>query len=64
MNPQIRDLFKEAYTHFNNGQYFTQELLADKFAELIGREVLAMVNRHGNIKSRVVKEYFGITDQT
>lgn len=32
------------------------------FAELIGKEVLTLQNRHGNIKPRVIKEFFGVDE--
>lgn len=31
-----------------------------KFAMLLGQKVLTLQNRHGNIKPRRVKEYFGL----
>ena len=35
MNERTKQLFQEAYSHFGHGKYFTQELLAEKFAELM-----------------------------
>jgi hypothetical protein len=35
MNERIRELLQEAYTHFGHGKYRTNELVAEKFAELM-----------------------------
>lgn len=59
MNNRIKELIVETGNSFNTtGSYYTQELWAMKFAELIGKEVLTLQNRHGNIKPRVIKEFF------
>jgi len=64
MNPKrVKCLMDKAYEPFKKqGSYFTQELLLAEFARLIGEEVLTLQNRHGNIKPRVVKAYFGVED--
>lgn len=36
-----------------------QEIFAEKFAEVIGRDMLKLANRHGNIKNHSINEYFG-----
>ena len=50
MNERIKELFQEAYSHFNkNGTYFTQELLAQKFAELVVRDCIDQIRKRKEI---------------
>lgn len=45
MNERIKELMAEARTPFNKtGSYFTQELLMEKFAELIVAECISVMN--------------------
>jgi hypothetical protein len=65
MNERIKELLAELdidlYT--DEGVMMTKILVRPKdlrqFAELIGRDMLKLVNRHGNIKNHSINEYFG-----
>ena len=59
MNERIFELFKQTALHRND--HTTEQRLyeVDKFAELIGRDMLKLANRHGNIKKHSINEYFG-----
>jgi hypothetical protein len=46
----------------NRGQKSADAMCAKKFVELLGLETLKLANRHGNIKPREVKKYFGIEE--
>ena len=63
MNERIKELAEKAvnetqllmimeYSAFESKLY-------EKFAELIGRDMLKLANRHGNIKHHSINEYFG-----
>jgi hypothetical protein len=45
MNERIRELLQETYTHFGHGKYRTDELVAEKFAELIVKECCDIVRQ-------------------
>ena len=69
MNERIKQLADQAGIHFHNGSTLDAGpdgiakfvLFADmeRFAELIGRDMLKLANRHGNIKEHSINEYFG-----
>ena len=65
MNERMLELYKQAHVPgtaidpSNNMPYATTHFSADKFAELIGRDMLKLANRHGNIKKHSINEYFG-----
>ena len=62
MDPLIEHLAEEA--GFNFDEY--NEVLKRKIElliELIGWDMLELTNKHGNIKPREVKKYFGIKDE-
>lgn len=46
---------------YTNGSI--KEIDYQKLVKLIGQEVLTLQNRHGNIKPRVIKAYFGVDDE-
>ena len=61
------EVYQEAilYTMENagsRGQKAADAMCANKFVELLGLETLKLANRHGNIKPREVKKYFGIKE--
>ena len=71
MNTRTKELFKEAYSHFGHGKYFTQELLAEKFAELLVQDCIRNLEIHatcfdGDVgrgmrtAARLTKEHFGV----
>lgn len=55
MNERIKELYEKALGTDEYGFKFDPE----KFAELIGRDMLKLANRHGNIKEHSINEYFG-----
>jgi hypothetical protein len=57
MNERIRELLLQATTL--NGPFIRFKVDQGKFAELIGRDMLKLANRHGNIKIHSINEYFG-----
>lgn len=72
MNKQIQKLFQEAYTHFGQGKYFTQEVLAEKFAELLIKDVLFHVKVCTGDRSHstfddddaeyILRDYYGVKE--
>lgn len=71
MNQRVKELFQEAYTHFGQGKYFTQELLAQKFAELLVQDCVRNLEIHatcfdGDVgrgvktAARLTKEHYGV----
>jgi hypothetical protein len=74
MNERIRELLQETYTHFGQGKYRTNELVAEKFAELIVRECAMLVEGFEITQevaldeyvdyeaSAVLKEHFGVEE--
>jgi 2,4-dienoyl-CoA reductase-like NADH-dependent reductase (Old Yellow Enzyme family) len=67
MNERIRELLQETYTHFGHGKYRTDELVAEKFAELIVRECIDIVAAGGEFASRPklvekLQEHFGVEE--
>ena len=62
MNERIKQLAEQAQQY---AEYTTPQGLEwlpefkEKFAELIGRDMLKLANRHGNIKKHSINEYFG-----
>ena len=66
MNERIKALKRQAEDYAGKysvkHQVFGQALidaLDQKFAELIGHDMLKLANRHGNIKLHSINEYFG-----
>ena len=54
MNERIKELAEQCYH-----QYSEHHIDLEKFAELIGHDMLKLANRHGNIKIHSINEYFG-----
>ena len=67
MNERIKELALQAsvWCDENIPEQFSEETNGygsaweEKFAELIGRDMLKLANRHGNIKNHSINEYFG-----
>ena len=65
MNERIKQLAEQAggyvsLSHEHDGKLILSgEDIVKKFAELIGRDMLKLANRHGNIKKHSINEYFG-----
>ena len=65
MNERIKQLAEQAggyvsLSHEHDGKLILSgEDIVKKFAELIGRDMLKLANRHGNIKNHSINEYFG-----
>ena len=70
MNKRMLELYSEAHVPSilidpsNNMPVPWKEFSAEKFAELLIKEVLSVANRHGNIKPRKVREHFGVNDES
>lgn len=73
MNERIKELLQEAYTHFGHGKYRTNELVAEKFAELMVKECADIALKSGNVANKniaakieseriyhKIREYFGV----
>ena len=61
MNERIKLLAEQATTiEYGADRGFDRVTFdKEKFAELIGRDMLKLANRHGNIKEHSINEYFG-----
>ena len=63
MNERIKKLISECtytVTDYSMGiDNSVEEFDKEKFAELIGHDMLKLANRHGNIKKHSINEYFG-----
>lgn len=63
MNKRIEELSMLCYEEVGDYSYGSIKVFNHKlFAELIGKEVLTLQNRHGNIKPRVIKQFFGVDE--
>ena len=60
MNERIQELLQEAYSHFGHGKYRTNELVAEKFAELIVRECASLVVDDDNAYDML--KHFGVEE--
>ena len=67
MNNRIKELILQSVnfrldpdSNCHEAQVCPEDL--EYLAELIGKEVLTLQNRHGNIKPRVIKQFFGVDE--
>jgi hypothetical protein len=65
MNERIQELMAEARAPFSKtGSYFTQELLMEKFAELLIRECIMLLYEDDGAThhEELIKEHFGVKE--